>query len=695
MNIVGAIGYGIAAAAFMLLAVLMLISWRGRRQGAYFMAASVITGVWALLLTGQAFGGRASMLPLYVAEGLRNGAWLFALCSIAGSSAPRSIVLIARAAPIVALLALPAMWLLEAHGVAVLPPELLLSRMGLATSLLGLILLEQIYRNSGEAARDSLKYLVCGIGALFAYDLFLYSQAELLRGIVADAWNARGALIAFAAPLIAIAVRREPQWSLDVFVSRQAVFYTTTFMGVGAYLLLMAAGGYYVRQFGGSWGRLGQVVFFGGALLLLVLLVGSTVLRRRARVFLSKHFYRNKYDYRLEWLRFISTLSSGHDEDVRRTAIAAIAQIFSSPAGVLWLADEASARFVPVAAWPGRLDELDRIEALPANADLPAFLARTQWIVDLKELARAPDMYGNFALPAWLSTERGFRIVSPLLQLDRLMGFVLLFDPPPPFDLTYEDRDLLKTVGRHVATQIAQQETDRKLTESRQFEACNRLTAFMMHDLKNSAAQLRLIVDNYERHKRNPEFIDDAMGTVANAVERITRLIDQLRGSTAPERLARVDLADVAREAVRRCSVRQPRPALQRCDLALVQANPERLTTVIEHVIRNAQDATSAEGSVSVAVSHRGPQAQLIVSDTGQGMDAEFVRDRLFRPFDSTKGSKGMGVGAYQVREYIQRLAGTVEVQSSPGQGTRFTISMPVCEPARAEPVVAGATGPG
>jgi putative PEP-CTERM system histidine kinase len=695
MNIVGAIGYGIAAAAFMLLAVLMLISWRGRRQGAYFMAASVITGVWALLLTGQAFGGRASMLPLYVAEGLRNGAWLFALCSIAGSSAPRSIVLIARAAPIVALLALPAMWLLEAHGVAVLPPELLLSRMGLATSLLGLILLEQIYRNSGEAARDSLKYLVCGIGALFAYDLFLYSQAELLRGIVADAWNARGALIAFAAPLIAIAVRREPQWSLDVFVSRQAVFYTTTFMGVGAYLLLMAAGGYYVRQFGGSWGRLGQVVFFGGALLLLVLLVGSTVLRRRARVFLSKHFYRNKYDYRLEWLRFISTLSSGHDEDVRRTAIAAIAQIFSSPAGVLWLADEASARFVPVAAWPGRLDELDRIEALPANADLPAFLARTQWIVDLKELARAPDMYGNFALPAWLSTERGFRIVSPLLQLDRLMGFVLLFDPPPPFDLTYEDRDLLKTVGRHVATQIAQQETDRKLTESRQFEACNRLTAFMMHDLKNSAAQLRLIVDNYERHKRNPEFIDDAMGTVANAVERITRLIDQLRGSTAPERLARVDLADVAREAVRRCSVRQPRPALQRCDLALVHANPERLTTVIEHVIRNAQDATSAEGSVSVAVSHRGPQAQLIVSDTGQGMDAEFVRDRLFRPFDSTKGSKGMGVGAYQVREYIQRLAGTVEVQSSPGQGTRFTISMPVCEPARAEPVVAGATGPG
>jgi putative PEP-CTERM system histidine kinase len=693
VNVVGAIGYGIAAAAFMLLAVLMMVSWRGRPQGVYLISASVITGAWALLLAGQAFVGRSPMLPLYVAETLRNGAWLYALCSIAANNAPRGLIRLARAAPILALLAIPVLSFLENRGVTVLPPELLLSRMGLATSLLGLILLEQIYRNSGEAARDSLKYFVCGVGALFAYDLFLYSQAELLRGIMADAWNARGAIIAFAAPLTAIAVPRQPQWSLDVFVSRQAVFYTTTFMGVGAYLLLMAAGGYYVRQFGGNWGRLGQIVFFGGALLVLVLLVGSPVLRRRARVFLSKHFYRNKYDYRLEWLRFISTLSSGHDEDVRRTAIAAIAQIFSSPAGILWLADESAARFVPVAAWPARLDEVEHIDALPASADLPAFLARTQWIVDVQELARAPDLYGNFVLPDWLRADRGFRIVSPLLQLDRLMGFVLLYDPPPPFELTYEDRDLLKTVGRHVATQIAQHEADRKLTESRQFEAYNRLTAFMMHDLKNSAAQLRLIVDNYERHRRNPEFIDDAMGTIANAVERMTRLIDQLRGSSDPERLVRVDLAEVAREAVRRCSVRPPRPVLQACEPALVQANPEHLTTVIEHVIRNAQDATRTDGSVSVAVTHRGDQAQLVVDDTGQGMDAEFLRDRLFRPFDSTKGAKGMGIGAYQVREYIHRLAGNVEVQSSPGQGTRFTISMPVCEPARAQPAVANAAG--
>jgi putative PEP-CTERM system histidine kinase len=300
----------------------------------------------------------------------------------------------------------------------------------------------------------------------------------------------------------------------------------------------------------------------------------------------------------------------------------------------------------------------------------------------MEELRRSPDIYGNLVLPSWLQANANLRIISPLLQLDRLVGFVVLYAPPLPFELTYEDRDLLKTVGRHVATHLAQAEADRKLAESRQFEAYNRLTAFMMHDLKNSAAQLKLIVDNAERHKRNPEFVDDAIGTIANAVERMTRLIEQLRGSTPAERTARVDLGEIAREAARRCAVREPPPLVEAAQRIMVWANLERLTTVIEHIVRNAQDAAEAGGRVEIAVTSVGAQALLTVSDNGSGMDAAFVRDRLFRPFDSTKGSKGMGIGAYQVREYIRLLGGNVEVQSSPGQGTRFMVSLPLSEQA-------------
>jgi putative PEP-CTERM system histidine kinase len=266
-----------------------------------------------------------------------------------------------------------------------------------------------------------------------------------------------------------------------------------------------------------------------------------------------------------------------------------------------------------------------------------------------------------------------------MLQLNELVGFFVLYEPPPPFKLTYEDRDLLKTVGRHIAIQLAQHEADRRLAESRQFEAYNRLTAFMMHDLKNSVAQLQLIVTNAARHKSNPEFVDDAISTIANTSERMTRLIEQISTSSATARLQPVQLAGLIETAVARCAHREPVPRLQ-SSLAesIVRADPERLTAVLEHVIRNAQDAALPTSSVEIEASINGAEANVKVVDTGRGMDPEFVRERLFRPFDSTKGSKGMGIGAYQTREYIQMLGGRVEVQSSPGSGTRFSITLPL-----------------
>jgi putative PEP-CTERM system histidine kinase len=258
------------------------------------------------------------------------------------------------------------------------------------------------------------------------------------------------------------------------------------------------------------------------------------------------------------------------------------------------------------------------------------------------------------------------------------VGFLVLHEPPPPFHLTYEDRDLLKTVGRHVATQLAQHDADRRLAESRQFEAYNRLTAFMMHDLKNAVAQLGLVITNAQRHKHNPEFIDDAIATIANAVERMTRLIEQLRSSPSRARSQTVRIDELVRDAVARCSLRTPTPTLSvTTDGPVhVEADPERFAAVLDHVLRNAQEATP-EGSVSVHLGVSQEEAMLVVRDTGAGMDAVFVRERLFRPFDSTKGSKGMGIGAYQAREYVTSVGGHVEVQSSPGAGTAFSIILP------------------
>jgi putative PEP-CTERM system histidine kinase len=676
MKTIGSISYGIAALAFAVLAVLLAVNWRGRRPGGYLLAASVLTAAWAAVLASVDID-RMPLLLVYLAEVLRSSAWLLALLAIAESIVPRALVLTARAVCGLAVGSVFAMPVLAKFG---LQPLLLLSRSGLVMALIGLVLVEQIYRNSTQAARGAVKYLTAGIGGLFAYDLFLYSQAELLRGITMEAWTARGLINALAVPLIALAVRRSPQWSLEIFVSRQAVFFTTTFLGVGAYLLVMSVGGYYVRQIGGDWGRVGQITFFAGAAVVLFYLIASSALRRHARVFISKHFYRNKYDYRIEWLRFIGTLSAGQEIDVRRTALHAIAQIFSSPAGILFVLDEPGKRFVPVASWPQQLQAQSALPEMFGDEDLPRFLDRTHWIIDLQEYRRSPDMYENVTLPRWILDNPEIRIISPLMQLDRMVGFVTLYSPPPPFELTYEDRDLLKTVGAHVATHLAQHEADRKLAESAQFEAYNRLTAFMMHDLKNSVAQLQLVVNNAARHKHNPQFIEDTIETIANTVERMTRLIEQLRRDSVGSRLSVVQLDELAHAAVTRCSDRAPVPALSVEDRARVNADPDRVTAIIEHLIRNAQDASAVEGQIGVELRADGRNAVLTVTDTGSGMTAEFVRERLFRPFDSTKGSKGMGIGAYQVREYVRMIGGQVEVQSSPGTGTRFSITLPLIQ---------------
>jgi putative PEP-CTERM system histidine kinase len=671
----GTLGYLIAALAYGGLFVLLLVAWEGRGQGARLVVASLVTALWAVIMALFATGDVAPAAPVFLAETMRYAAWLFVLAGLVQSGGfPRLLARIsylAWAAVLVAgLVALftGRTWIVQASLLG-----------GVLLPLIGLVLLEQIYRNSNTSGRWSLRYFYLAVGGMFVYDIFLYSQAFLLQTVTAETWFARGYVVALAVPFIALAARRNPNWSLQVFVSRDVVFYTTSFMAVGAYLVLMAAGGYLIRLAGGSWGPVVQVVFFVAAGAMLAVLVGSSALRRRLKVFLVKHFYRHKYEYREEWLRFIATLSDEHDgEDTRVTGLRAVAQIISSPGAAFLRFQQGAAAFIPTAGWPSESLLPGNTEALEASPELVELLAELQWVVDLDEYRRDRDAYEQVALPGWLLSRTDWRLLVPVLLRDGLYGVLLLKNPPAGFELTFEDRDLLKTVARHVAAHFSQYESEQRLSESRQFEAYSRLTAFLMHDLKNAVGQLNLVVTNAKRHRSNPAFIDDAIETVANSAERIGRLIEQLQRGGAMDNTERVVLDEVARAAVERNSAREPAPVLQLETNGLaVAAGRERLTSVIEHVIRNAQDATPSGGRVVVRVAGGPEQAVIEVTDSGQGMTPEFLRERLFRPFDSTKGAKGMGIGAYQTREYARSLGGDVEVESSPGRGTVFRIILP------------------
>lgn len=653
-----AVAFGIAA----------LWPWRPHASGRRVWPLRLAFGasaVWGMLLMPASHGLTWAGLPF--AEWLRYVAWLYAIPALMPASRP-------------------ATWLLRFNlgmavaGLLVAPFSLVLAVLGLAFT--ALVNIEQLLRNAEPEQLRGTKLCALALGGLFAYDLYSYSEFMLLADVDSPVWRFRGFVNAALLPLLAVGFVRLSRTRSTLFVSRQAVFYSTAFLAVGVYLIVIAAAAQYLKGRSGVYADWLQPLLLGGAVLVLVVLLASESPWRKLRVFLAKHFYSNKYDYRVEWLRFVSNLSQTHLADARVTAIRAIAQIFESPGGVLFLREEGDGAYFPAGAWSVEEQSTPYLPALALDHPMVQFMARKGWVLDVDEYRRNPQVYAAVELPAFLlHADAPWRIVSPLMEGDALQGFIVLQRPPPPFSMTFEDRDLLRMVGRHVATLLAQQAADRRLAESRQFDAFNRFAAFVMHDLKNAVAQLQLLASNAKRHRHNPEFIDDAFATIENTSARIARLIAQLQGSNAQAGRLEVTVAEVVGAALQRCSAQQPRPE---CELhdgdGRVIADPERLTAVIEHVLRNAQDAAGANGVVRIRTERTGDHIAVTIADTGAGMDASFIRDRLFRPFDSTKKGRGMGIGAYQVREYVRDAGGTVEVQSAPGSGTRFIIKLPLCQ---------------
>jgi putative PEP-CTERM system histidine kinase len=222
------------------------------------------------------------------------------------------------------------------------------------------------------------------------------------------------------------------------------------------------------------------------------------------------------------------------------------------------------------------------------------------------------------------------------------------------------------------------------LLEARKFDAFNKMSAFVVHDLKNIVTQLSLMLKNAERHRDNPEFQEDMLMTVDHSVDRMRQLMMQLReGATPPGTVCGVNLPDVI-QRIQKEKMDQGRSVeIRRLNKLATRGHEDRLERVIGHLVQNALDATPANGNVWISLEKRGDRAALEVGDTGHGMSPEFIRERLFKPFQSTKQA-GMGIGAYESAQYIRELGGEMLVDSEVDQGTRITMILPLFE-ARSE----------
>ena len=672
------LSHWIAAGAYLVLAVSVLLVGRVSVLTSGLALASAVMATWAAFLAYGASTGEFYAITLSLGETLRGAAWLAFVSAIGLTGWAEERVNPARRL-IIGLLAIVLLQLfldlLPALGIGFGGGGQFLSEMlRIVVAVGGVVLVHNVYVSSAPSNRWSLIALTLALVGIFAYDVNLFTFQLLDPIIGGDFFDARGIANAIVTPLFLIAVVRNR--SLGVQLSRQAAIQTFALAAVGAYLIAMAASAYFLGYFGGEWSRLLQISFIFTALVLGALVLFSGRARAWARVKIAKHFFAYKYDYREEWLRFISTVgrSGPGFGTLEERVIEATANIVSSPGGALLELGE-DATFQPVARWNFRTFDMRPLtftpQALAAmkrdNHVLDPFAERVFATVD----GVAPN---DDAARPWL--------IVPLIHLDELIAVIALAHPRARRELDWEDYDILRIVGRQAASYVAEQSALSSLEETRKFEEFNRRFAFIMHDIKNLASQLGLLARNAERHADNPEFRADMVATLQSSVGRLQDLLVRLGEGGVDAREARqFDLREVVMGIVHGQTMSGAEVSLDADPYPLqVSGDPSRIEQAISHLVQNAVDAGEAGSPVVVRLRNEAGSITVLVEDRGSGMSPEFVREELFKPFRSTK-SDGFGIGAYEARELLRAEGGRLNVVSEQGRGTTFIIRFPVVGP--------------
>ena len=672
-------GHALAASLFGALAIWLAQRSIGERQGKLLTFASFMTAVWALSI---AMAGHVALVSQF-AEHVRNAAWLGFMYGLwrqgqanlsAVSVAMLYWVLAAIIGVEVAVDILP-IWL--AGWPRLLEAAFLSSMVLHMTVAVGaLVLVHNLYTAATPDARAAIRLPMVGLAAMWIYDLNLYTISYLAKGWSYELFQLRGLAAALIAPIFGLGAQRTRNWAVKL--SRTMAFQTFSLFAIGGYLVVMVVVTSALELVGGEFVRLAQVAFVFGASVAALVLLPSKAFRAWFRVKVSKHLFRHRYDYRSEWLRFTDTLGRPGEgaEPLETRIVQAVADITESSGGLL-LVPDATGALVAHARWNWQLVDAP---AFAASAEAGAYFARTGRVVELDALRSPEEVDEEMAahVPQWIIAEPRAWILVPLVHFDRLAGLVLLEHPPISRTLDWEDFDLLRVVGRQVASYLAEAQGQEVLSEVKRFDEFNRRFAFIMHDVKNLVSQLTLVTRNAERHADNPEFRADMIATLQNSTARMNDLLARLsqhnKGRAEDPRPVAAGALVEGVAAAKRAG----HPVVVGGDTAqLIIADPVRLEQALSHLVQNAIDASPATEPVTIQIGTQGDEATITVSDHGAGMSAAFIRENLFKPFASTKDG-GFGIGAYEARAIIAAMGGRIEVNSREGEGSRFIIYLPI-----------------
>ena len=669
-------------AVLALLALAILVIYRERSfPGAFLGSALVLTALVELLdllALGLAPGGMTWKSWTLLGEALLPPAWLLASLTYARQQGPWRISKILwfgiglTCLFSVAVLKLPLNVLIYAPD---FPQEQLLFLntagfyfyIGITICLvIALVNLEATLANASPEALWKVKFDVIGLGTILAVMVFYYSQALLYRTLNMNFMLLRSCLFILAAAMMGYShlFRRG---NVRIQISRQTAYKSVVLLAVGGYLVMVGILGEGMKYFGLHFPRTVSITFaFLGGIAVLVLFLSERV-RREVKVVLHKNFYQNKYDYRTEWLRFTEQLStSGSGEQLLQRILSAYCEIFGISGAAMFLKDDNQGGYCMAAVC-----EMEPFhEVIAPDNSLIRFMKERAWVINVKD-----DNHEIMAANESFFSANAISMVIPLFAGECVEGFIVLGKVIKPDEVfIYEDNDLMKTIARQASLAILHQRLSEQITQAREVEAIGKVATFVVHDLKNLASNISLIVENAARHIHNPDFQQDMLVSLGNTAHKMQSLISRLKNLGERElfNLQTVDLLDL---------VKRIGTMLGGTGIVISGAHvPCRIDEgeiqkVVMNLLINGIEASGAEEQLQVEVG-RSVMPFIRITDRGCGMSPHFMRTELFKPFSTTKQQR-LGIGLYQCRQIVEAHNGRIEVSSVEGKGSVFTVWLP------------------
>lgn len=455
--------------------------------------------------------------------------------------------------------------------------------------------------------------------------------------------------------------------------SNSILMFNSSIILCGLFLIVISILNSFIIKLDLMWSNVLHITIYLVSIFCTISLLMSEKFRRTIIVVLSKHIFDYKHDFKEQWTKLDNQLTNTKDTNrCYEKSLKSIINIFQCTSGAIWI--KGDNLFSLISTY--KMDIDDSIQLFNNDDEFILTMEHNEWIYELGN--EMTNLKYNSLLPTGINEINNAWVLIPLINSDKLTGFILLCKPKIKSKLTWEDIDLFNLAGRQVASFISNHQQLDTLNHNKQFDNFNKLTAFAIHDIKNIIAQQKILVHNSIKHKNNPDFIDDAISTISQSVIKMDRLLLKLKEKDFQNN-SLVDLNKLISKVVNNNSTSKPVPIyINKSEITRLNTDEDRLTAILNHLISNAKDATDEHGKVQIDLESDEKNIIIRVADSGCGMEKSFLNKELFQPFFSTKETSGMGIGAFQIKELIKHLHGELIVKSEKDIGSTFSIYLPI-----------------